>query len=90
VDIIGTEAGKLMDALVNFLADFDQVADKLRDSQRALDKARNTLKDSPQSVLARGRRLVEAGAKGKKAIPEELQSTLDPPTLSLSPEASED
>lgn len=92
VDIIGTEAGKLMDALVNFLGDFDQVADKLRDSQRAFDRARNTLKDSPQSVMARGRRLVEAGAKGKKAIPEELQPTVEPPTLSLSlsPEASDE
>ena len=85
VDIIGTEAGKLMDALVNFLGDFELVSDKLRDSQRAFDKARNSLRDSPQSVMARGRRLVEAGAKGKKAIPEELRSTDEPPALPLAP-----
>jgi DNA recombination protein RmuC len=90
VDTIGVEAGKLMDALVNFLGDFEQIDARLGAAQDAYRKARNTLQDSPQSVVARGRRLVEAGARGKKAIPEELQPTLEPPLLPLSPETTGD
>jgi len=90
VDTIGVEAGKLMDALVNFLGDFDQVSERLDAAQLAYRRAKNTLQESPQSVVARGRRLVEAGARGKKAIPEELQPTLEPPVLPLAPEVSGD
>jgi DNA recombination protein RmuC len=89
VDTIGVEAGKLMDALVNFLGDFDVIEGRIEDAHKAFRRARNTLQESPQSVVARGRRLVEAGAKGKKAIPEELQPTLETPLLPLGEDASE-
>jgi DNA recombination protein RmuC len=85
VDIIGAEAGKLLDALVNFVEDFKAIEGRLDDAGKAFRKARNTLEDSPQSVLARGRRLVEAGAKGRKAIPEELRPTSDAPAIPLAP-----
>jgi DNA recombination protein RmuC len=90
VDIIGTEAGKLVDALTNFLADFQLIESRLDEAGRSFRKARSTLQDSPQSVVARARRLVEAGAKGKKAIPEELRPTLDAPEISLTPETGEE
>ena len=86
VDLIGTEAGKLVDSLTTFLAEFQQIETRLDQASRAFRDAKSTLQDSPQSVVARARRLVEAGAKGKKAIPEELRPTLEPPVLTLAPE----
>jgi DNA recombination protein RmuC len=90
VDIIGSEAGKLVDSLSTFLAEFQQIEVRLQQAGRAFTDAKSTLQDSPQSVVARARRLVEAGAKGKKAIPEELRPTLDPAALPLTPETSGD
>jgi DNA recombination protein RmuC len=90
VDIIGTEAGKLLDSLIGFLSDFEQIEARLTDASRAVNKARNTLEHSPQSAIARARRLVEAGAKGKKAIPEELQPIVEPPALTLAPQNGEE
>lgn len=73
VGIIGDEAGKLLDALSAFMAEFDDIEGRLDASHAAFKKARNRLSESPQSVVARARRLVEAGAKGKRALHEELQ-----------------
>jgi DNA recombination protein RmuC len=90
VDIIGTEAGKLVDALTSFLGEFNAIEKKLESANTAFRDARNALQDSPQSVVARARRLVEAGAKGKKAIPEELRPVSEQPPLSLLPETPEE
>lgn len=72
VGIIGEEAGKLLDALTSFIDEFDEIENRLNASQKAFRTARNRLSESPQSVTARARRLVEAGAKGKKPLHEEL------------------
>jgi len=73
VGIIGDEAGKLLDALSAFMTEFEEIEGRLEASHAAFKKARNRLSDSPQSVVARARRLVEAGAKGKRALHDDLQ-----------------
>ncbi|MFC3651295.1 DNA recombination protein RmuC [Dyella humi] len=73
VDIIGTEAGKLMDSLVSFLVDFESIENRLKQAGEAYATAKNRLSESPQSVMSRGKRLVEAGVRGRKALPEELK-----------------
>ena len=73
IGIIGAEAGRLLDTIISFMDEFEVVETRIKQSADALKQAKNRLSDSPQSVLARTRRLIEAGVKGKKAIPEELQ-----------------
>jgi DNA recombination protein RmuC len=80
---IGEEAGKLLDSLTAFLEEFHNIGDSINKSRAAFDTARNRLLDSPQSVSARAKRLVEAGAKGKKPLAEELRPVMDVPDLSL-------
>jgi len=72
VGIIGDEAGKLVDSLVSFLAEFKAIEGKLEAVRLAYTAAGNRLSESPQSVLQRAKRLVAAGAKGRKLLPDEL------------------
>jgi len=74
VDTIGTEAGKVLDALIDFMADFEDIQKNIGRADLAFRAAKNRLHDSDRSVINRTRRLVEAGAKGRKAIPEALQA----------------
>lgn len=68
-----SQAGSLLlDALTAFLGDFDKVDERLRQAREAFDHARRRLNDSSQAVLPRARRLVELGARGKRALPETL------------------
>src|SRR5262249_33279535 len=77
VDVIGVEAGKLLDALSRFMEEFEEIDTRIQQTGKAFSAAKNRLIDSPQSVAARARRLVEAGARGKRPLPEELQSAAD-------------
>lgn len=70
---ISDAGGLVLDALVAFLADFNNVGRKLEDASNAFSSARNRLQDSPQSAINRARRLAELGSKAKKALPPELQ-----------------
>jgi DNA recombination protein RmuC len=83
VDVIGMEAGKLLDALSRFMEDFAEIDTRIQQTGKAFSTARNRLIDSPQSVAARARRLVEAGARGKRVLPEELQSAEDESSLAV-------
>lgn len=83
VDTIGTQAGKVLDALIEFLSDFEEINTHIGRADKAFKAAKNRLSESNQSVISRSRRLVEAGAKGRKAIPEELQSIDAAEVLSL-------
>jgi DNA recombination protein RmuC len=83
VSVIGEEAGKLIDSIGVLLEEFDDVGTALDRTGNAYRKARNRLTESPQSVLARARRLVEAGAKGKRALPPELQPAAGVDALAL-------
>ena len=80
---ISVEAGRLIDSVGSLLEEFDEIGKHIGRSESAFRQARHRLTDSPQSVLARARRLVEAGAKGKKAIPEEMQPAPGGELLSL-------
>ncbi|MCW2004013.1 DNA recombination protein RmuC [Xanthomonas arboricola] len=73
ISTIGEEAAKLLDSLTGFIEDFESIDERLKKAGDAYNKAKNRLNDSPQSVVARARRLVEAGAKGKKALHESLK-----------------
>ncbi|HZH42610.1 MAG TPA: DNA recombination protein RmuC [Lysobacter sp.] len=69
---ISQHGGRLLDALCGFLEEFDQVGARLEQADRAFRNARTRLSESPQAVIPRARRLAELGARGKRALPEEL------------------
>ena len=69
---ISKAGGLLLDALVGFLDDFNEVGNSLKDATDAFRSAHNRLETSSQAVLPRARRLVELGARGKRALPEAL------------------
>lgn len=71
---IGEVGGKVLDSLMGFLADFDLVGRRLSDASAAFNNARGKLSESSQAVIPRARRLAELGARGKKALTEELKS----------------
>lgn len=70
---ISDSGGKVLDALVGFLADFEQVGRRLDDAGKAYASARKRLSESSQAVIPRARRLVELGASGRRALPDELK-----------------
>ncbi len=70
---IGKLGGLVLDALMNFLADFDNVGKRLNDANTAFNAARGKLSESNQAVIPRARRLAEHGALGKKALTDELK-----------------
>jgi DNA recombination protein RmuC len=78
---ISKTGGLLLDALQNFLADFDMVGRKLTDAHTAFTDARGKLSDSTHAVIPRAKRLAELGVKGKKALSVEL--TPDEPIVPL-------
>ena len=79
---IAKTGGLVLDALVNFLADFDNVGRQLEDATTAFNDARHKLSHSKQALIPRAQRLVDLGAKGKKALPAELQGDADARALS--------
>ena len=86
VETIGSQAGLVLDALIDFMKDFDEIQKHLNRTDAAFRNARTRLHDSDRSVIARSKRLVEAGAKGRRQIPEALQLVQDatlPPPLAL-------
>lgn len=83
VDVIGSEAGKLLDSLTSFLDDFAVIEDRLTSVTKAYSGAKNRLFESNQSVVARAQRLVTAGARGKKILPDALQADPGEQTLLL-------
>lgn len=74
---IGELGGRVLDALMNFLADFDNVGKRLNDANNAFNAARGKLSESNQAVIPRARRLAELGAQGKKALTAELKGEAD-------------
>ena len=78
---ISDAGGKVLDALQGFLAEFDQVGRKLADAQNAFNASRSRLSESSQAVIPRARRLVDLGARGKKALSDELKPHASPLNL---------
>lgn len=68
IETIGDEAGKLLDSVSSFLTDFEAIEQSFKTADAKLRLARSKLDTSQQSVLARARRLVKAGARGKKKL----------------------
>ena len=88
VGLIGEDAGKVLDAVTSFLDDFDKLGTHLQRASDAFTASQRRLRDSDQSVVARTRRLVEQGAKGKKLLREELQPVTPSTALPLLQEDS--
>lgn len=65
---IGDEAGKLLDSVSSFLTEFKEIEQSFDSADKKLKQARMRLETSPQSVLARARRLVNAGVRGKRKL----------------------
>lgn len=65
---ISKSGGLLLDAVNGFLSDFDDVDKRMKQARDAYDSARRRLQESPQSVVARARRLEEMGARGKRSL----------------------
>lgn len=74
---IAKTGGLVLDALINFKEDFDRVGRQLDDARTAFNDARGKLSESNRALFPRARRLVELGARGKKALPAELQPDQD-------------
>ena len=87
---ISKTGGLLLDALQNFLAEFDLVGRKLTDAHTAFTDARSKLSESKYAVIPRARRLVELGVKGKKALSAELEPDEAVLPLGLERSGSED
>lgn len=71
---IGESADRLLDALSQFLDEFDSVGKGIREAEKKFDAARNRLSESRQGVIPRARRLVDLGIKGKKQLHANLKS----------------
>lgn len=74
---ISEAGGKVLDALMGFLEDFDNVGKKLDDAQKAFGSARTRLSESTHAVIPRARKLVEKGVRGKKRLSDELRVGVD-------------
>jgi DNA recombination protein RmuC len=74
VQIIADEAGKVVDAVILLKDRFDDIERAIQKTTASYNTAKSALDGTTQSVLFRARRLVEAGAKGRKAIPDLLRS----------------
>jgi DNA recombination protein RmuC len=83
VGAIGEDAGKVLDAVSGFLDDFDKLGEALQRTNKLFQSSEHRLRNSDQSVVARTRRLVEQGAKGKKMLREELQPVTPSDALPL-------
>jgi DNA recombination protein RmuC len=77
IETIGDEAGKLLDSLSTFLSDFEAIEQSFETADKKLKQARSKLDTSAQSVLARARRLVKAGARGKRKLHASLSATAE-------------
>ena len=74
---INKAGGLLLDALTNFLVDFDKVGTRLQAAAETYASAKNRLSDSTMAVIPRARRLVSLGVKPKAKLPEVLAPDVD-------------
>ena len=84
VEAIRKVASNLMDSLTAFLTEFNAIEDKLGGVTKAYGQAKHRLYESNQSVVARGKKLVDAGAPGNKALHKDLmpdQESIEEPTF---------
>ncbi len=77
VAAIGDEAAKLLDSVSSFLSDFDSVEQSFSRADKQLKLVRSKMETSPQSVLARARRLISASTRGKKKLHASLMVAAD-------------
>lgn len=72
---IADEAGKMLDKFVNFAESLDKVERHLQQTGEALGKAKNQLSTGRGNLVTRARKLKTLGAKAKKQLPDNWDST---------------
>ncbi len=85
VATIGNEAAKLLDSISSLISDFETLEQHFNKADKQIKAVRSRLESSPQSVLARTKRLIQAGARGKKKLHAALLAATedqdDPPLI---------
>lgn len=85
VATIGNEAAKLLDSISSFISEFETLEQQFSKADKQIKAVRSRLESSPQSVLARTKRLIQAGARGKKRLHASLLAATedqnDPPLI---------
>lgn len=84
IEAIRKMASNLMDSLTAFLTEFNAIEDKLGGVTKAYGQAKHRLYESNQSVVARGKKLADAGARGNKPLHKDLmadQESIEEPTF---------
>ena len=87
-------ADAIIDSVTVFLGDFAAIEDRLKAVDKAYITAKDHLTEGRFSVLNTAKRLIKAGVRGKKALPEVLEldddllSTTDNPALPLIEESA--
>ena len=87
---IAKVGGLVLDSLMNFMTDFDNVGRQLDDARTAFNSARGKLTESNQALIPRARRLHQLGAKGKKVLSAELQEDTESPSTIAIEQKSDD
>jgi DNA recombination protein RmuC len=77
VATIGNEAAKLLDSISSFLSEFEILEQQFNKTDKQVKAMRSRLESSPQSVLARTKRLIQAGARGKKKLHASLLTAIE-------------
>lgn len=69
---IARQAGNLYDKFVNFVADLQEIGQRLGSAQQAWDKAYNKLADGKGNLVRRAENLKALGARASKSLDESL------------------
>ena len=81
---IAKSGGLVLDALMNFLTDFNKVGQGLEQASNAFNSAKNRLSESSKAVIPRARRLASLGVQGKKPLSDELKiDRFDPEDMAM-------
>ena len=72
VQEIARQGGALYDKFVGFIEDMTEIGDRLKQVDKAYDKAKNKLVDGTGSLISRTENLRKLGAKTTKQLPKEL------------------
>jgi DNA recombination protein RmuC len=86
IDEIVKTANLLVDSVIAFKDGFEDIGAQIKKAAKAHEVATGQLTESTHSIMARARRLVVAGAKGKSTIPDGLLPDDDSPVPMLANE----
>lgn len=68
---IAEKAGALYDKLVSFVQDLDEIGQRLQQTEKAYQNARNKLRDGRGNLISRSEQIRQLGARVSKRLPEQ-------------------